>query len=246
MSQEKFSLKLFPMNFETPVQNLEKTPLLLKDTPFKPIFQQINRGLTVIKECNDESESCNKTLGFSIFGKQTCKTCPKPYLNEFNTRKSSCLNMPDFTMTKAKSCDSSQNSLTSNSSLDVEIIQSPKKINENSLSQKTLSNTELSDNQNHDLKASELEIECVIEANYKQRGNFAILKLSKKSAMQMKNELVATPLRPYTTDKILRNASLQGIFIIKQLKKDARELMNNGIIFVANTEKIKKALGIIN
>jgi len=60
----------------------------------------------------------------------------------------------------------------------------------------------------------ELEITSVKDKNYKNRGNFAILQLTKKSANLLGCKLVATPLKPYSLDQLQRETALQGTILL--------------------------------
>ena len=56
----------------------------------------------------------------------------------------------------------------------------------------------------------ELEFENVVDPNYKQRQNFAILKLTQPYAKKCSSPFVATPLQPYSVKEGRREATSHG------------------------------------
>ena len=78
----------------------------------------------------------------------------------------------------------------------------------------------------------ELEFESVVDPNYKDRQNFAILKLTENSARRCSSSFVATPLQPYTVQDPKHN----------EASKDAGELLDKGFCLIANTENVKRTL----
>lgn len=86
----------------------------------------------------------------------------------------------------------------------------------------------------------ELEIEEIKERNYKNRGNFALLQLTNKSANVLGCKVVAAPLKPYSIDQLQREIILQGNNSNNII--DVKELLADNIKLVASTSKIKTML----
>ena len=78
----------------------------------------------------------------------------------------------------------------------------------------------------------ELKFEKVIDPNYNNHKNFAILKLTEDSAKRYSSSFVATPLGAYNADDPNYD----------EASKDASELLDKGYCLVANIENVRRTL----
>ena len=92
-----------------------------------------------------------------------------------------------------------------------------------------------------DFDIKTLEVKRIVDPNYKAHDNYAIIMLTPESAKNFGVEYVATPLRPYSVDKVQRTASSQGLYGVL-IDLDIKELLGQGMTLIAKTENIKKAL----
>jgi len=85
---------------------------------------------------------------------------------------------------------------------------------------------------NETILTEQLEVESVVDPDYKQRKNFAILKLTEGSAKRCSSSFIATPIQPYSIENEKK----------EEASKDAMELLEKGYILVANTANIRRTL----
>ena len=194
--------------------------------PLRTIYRATCRTLEVIKEMPCESDCSCRSRSSVTFSAHHSKSCVKLRRTDFPLkRKSNCLgNSSPVHNKKAKSCNASQESSSSCSNThNTEMVSicscsqpvvAESIIEDSAKSHKSASQENSADSnveKDEDLNIEDLNIVSIIEKSYKNRGNFAILQLTPKSAKRAGFDKVATPIKPYSIEKSQRSASLQGI-----------------------------------